>query len=323
MLARRLLTLTSAALLACGGSPAPAPAPSRWTPEACLHDARCPFLMFGSHRGVCGDVEEPENSLASYLACARAGSPMVEVDIRVTKDGAVVLHHDSDVLRVTDFEARFGPTKSPRVSDLTLGEFRALRMKDPRCLDESADPRRCQGATLDELIDATADTGLTFFIDYKAGDLSAFIADVAARPGAARRMLFFDASLSTLAQVHAALPDMALMPRVQSADEALALLASSPLPLKWVHGDPPYVKALAPRLEAQGVRLYANIWLLDAEFIAVVNGSEADRQQAWERRVRPQLEALRRDGLSGVGTEWSAPIIRGLYPAGWGVTPAP
>lgn len=316
---RSAWSLPLVGLLACSPVTTSSPTPTRWTPEACLHDASCPFLMFGSHRGLCGDVEEPENSLASYLACARAGSPMVEVDIRVTKDGAVVLHHDSDVLRVTDFETRFPAGTSPKVSDLTLAQFRALRMKDARCAGADADPVRCQGATLDELLDATAETGLTFFIDYKAGDLAAFITDVQAKPGAERRLLFFDASLTTLARVHEALPGMALMPRVQSASEALSLLESTTLPLRWIHGDPPYVKALAPALKDKGVRLYANIWLLDAEFIAVITGSDAEKQQAWERRVKPQLEGLMRDGLAGVGTEWSAPIIRGLYPEGWGV----
>jgi hypothetical protein len=48
------------------------------------------------------------------------------------------------------------------------------------------------------VLERLAETGLTFFIDYKAGVLSSFLADVQARPGAERRMLFFDANLSTL-----------------------------------------------------------------------------------------------------------------------------
>lgn len=299
---------------------APAPAPAvKVTPTECLHDANCQFLMFAAHRGQCGDDTEPENSLASYLACARAGAPMVEIDIRVTKDGVVVLHHDSDVLRVTDFEARFGTTKSAKVADLTAAEFQSLRMKDARCQGAEVDLTRCRGATLDELLDATASLGLTFFIDYKAGDLAAFIADVKAKPEAARRMLFFDASLDVLARIHAELPEMALMPRVQSADEARQLVATTSLPITWIHGDPDYVKVLAPDLEAKGIRLYANVWLLDAEFIAVTPGTEADRTAAWEKRVKPQLEGLIRDGLAGAGSEWSGRMIRGLYPQGWGV----
>jgi glycerophosphoryl diester phosphodiesterase len=293
---------------------------TRVTPTQCLHDASCGFLMFAAHRGVCGDDTEPENSLASYLACAKAGAPMVEVDVRVTKDGKVVLHHDSDVLRVTDFEARYGTMKSAKVEDLTLAEFQSLRFRDARCQGADVDLHRCRGATLDELLDATADTGLTFFIDYKAGDLAAFIADVKAKPGAAERMLFFDASLATLQRINTELPTMELMPRVRSADEARGLLASTTLPIRWIHGDPDYVKPLAAELKAKGVRLYANVWLLDAEFIAVIGGTEADKDGAWTKRVKPQLEGLIRDGLAGAGTEWSGRMIRGLYPDGWGVT---
>ncbi|MBL8921184.1 MAG: glycerophosphodiester phosphodiesterase family protein [Myxococcaceae bacterium] len=312
--------LLSLLLLAACAPPSPKVTTTRVTPTQCLHDASCAFLLFAAHRGVCGDDTEPENSLASYLACAKAGAPMVEVDIRVTKDGKVVLHHDSDVLRVTDFEARYGATRSAKVEDLTLAEFQSLRFKDPRCQGAEVDLRRCQGATLDELLDATADTGLTFFIDYKSGDLAHFIADVKAKPGAAERMLFFDANLPTLQRVHAELPTMELMPRVQSAAEARTLLASTTLPIRWIHGDPDYVKALAPELNAKGVRLYANVWLLDAEFIAVITGTEADKDAAWTKRVKPQLETLIRDGLAGAGSEWSARMIRGLYPDGWGVT---
>lgn len=311
---RLLTSIWLIGLLAC----APAVTDVVVTPTQCLHDAACPFLLFAAHRGLCGDDTEPENSLAAYLACADAGAPMVEVDTRVTKDGHVVLHHDADVLRVTDFEARFGATKSPKVADLTLEEFQALRFKDARCAGADVEPKRCRGVSLDELLDATSGAGLTFFIDYKAGDLGAFIATVTAKQ-AQRRVLFFDSNLEVLARVHAALPEVALMPRVQSADEARALLGSTTLPLHWLHGNPDFVKALAPELKARGVRLYTNVWLLDAEFLAVVQGTEADKAAAWERRVRPQLETLVADGLSGAGTEWSARMIRGLYPAGWGV----
>ncbi|MBM4776429.1 MAG: glycerophosphodiester phosphodiesterase family protein [Archangiaceae bacterium] len=288
------------------------------TPTQCLHDSTCEYLMFAAHRGLCGDDTEPENSLASYLACAKAGAPMVEVDVRVTKDGHVVLHHDSDVLRVTDFEARFGTTKSPKVADLTLEEFHALHFKDARCAGADADLLRCRGATFDELLDATAESGLTFFIDYKAGDLGAFIADVKTKR-AEERILFFDSNLDALSQIHAALPAAEVMPRVQSADEARALLEMTTLPIHWIHGDPEYVRALAPDLKSKGVRLYANVWLLDAEFIAVSTGTDAEKDEAWTRRVKPQLEGLRRDGLAGAGTEWSGRMIRGLFPSGWGV----
>jgi hypothetical protein len=284
---------------------------------ACLHDASCEFPFFAAHRGKCGDVQEPENTLASYLACADAGVMMVEVDIRVTADDQVVLNHDADLERTTDVEARF-PGRTA-VSQLTLAEIQSLVVKDSRCEGVSPDPLRCRVASLAELLDAP--TELTFFIDYKAGALEPFFEVVRARD-AARRVLFFDASLDVLAQVHAALPGAALMPRVSSADEALTLLDGTTLPIGWIHGDPLYVKELAPALRARGVRLYANVWHLDAEFLIVESKSPEEQAAHGKATVWPKLRAALRDGQLGFGTEYAAPMLRELYPEGWGVLPA-
>jgi glycerophosphoryl diester phosphodiesterase len=70
-------------------------------------------------RGVLTSV--PENSLAALERCIALGVDMVEIDVRRTQDGALVLMHDDRVDRTT--------TGKGRVSDLTLGEVQALRLK--------------------------------------------------------------------------------------------------------------------------------------------------------------------------------------------------
>ncbi len=51
---------------------------------------------------------------------------MVEVDVQRTRDGALVLMHDSTLLRTTDVRTRF-PGRSPwRVEELTFDEIRTL-----------------------------------------------------------------------------------------------------------------------------------------------------------------------------------------------------
>lgn len=290
--------------------------PPRTTGAECLHDASCTFAMFAAHRGKCGHVQEPENSLAAYLACAEIGAPMVEIDVRVTADGEVVLNHDADYERTTDVMTKFPGRTS--VSALTLAETKTLVVNDPRCATTPLDEARCRIITLGELIDAAP--GLAFFIDYKSGALPPFF-DVIRSRDAERRILFFDSSLDVLRQVNAALPAAALMPRVSSAQEALTVLDTSGLPITWIHGDPPYVAELAPQLTARGVRLYANLWHLDAEFL-IVEGKSAEEIAAHaERNVYPKLRAALRDGQLGVGTEYCAPMIGELYPSGWGVAP--
>ncbi|MGC4979564.1 glycerophosphodiester phosphodiesterase [Streptomyces sp. DT193] len=73
------------------------------------------FLTIG-HRGVMG--VEPENTLRSFIAAQNAGLDLIELDLHLSKDGALVVMHDTDVDRTTDGS---GP-----IADKTLAELRAL-----------------------------------------------------------------------------------------------------------------------------------------------------------------------------------------------------
>ncbi|MBW8820966.1 MULTISPECIES: glycerophosphodiester phosphodiesterase family protein [unclassified Streptomyces] len=73
------------------------------------------FLTIG-HRGVMGT--EPENTLRSFAAAQQAGLDVIELDLHLSKDGALVVMHDTDVDRTTDGT---GP-----IAEKTLTELRAL-----------------------------------------------------------------------------------------------------------------------------------------------------------------------------------------------------
>ncbi|MEU8032067.1 glycerophosphodiester phosphodiesterase family protein [Streptomyces sp. NPDC049099] len=73
------------------------------------------FLTIG-HRGVMG--VEPENTLRSFVAAQDAGLDLIELDLHLSKDGALVVMHDAEVDRTTDGT---GP-----IADKTLAELRAL-----------------------------------------------------------------------------------------------------------------------------------------------------------------------------------------------------
>lgn len=61
---------------------------------------------------------EPENTLRSFAAAQRAGLDLIELDLHLSKDGALVVMHDAEVDRTTDGS---GP-----IADKTLAELRAL-----------------------------------------------------------------------------------------------------------------------------------------------------------------------------------------------------
>ncbi|MEV7127327.1 glycerophosphodiester phosphodiesterase family protein [Streptomyces sp. NPDC093260] len=73
------------------------------------------FLTIG-HRGVMG--VEPENTLRSFVAAQQAGLDAIELDLHLSKDGALVVMHDAEVDRTTD--------GSGAIADKTLAELRAL-----------------------------------------------------------------------------------------------------------------------------------------------------------------------------------------------------
>ncbi|MEV8034505.1 glycerophosphodiester phosphodiesterase family protein [Streptomyces sp. NPDC086182] len=73
------------------------------------------FLTIG-HRGVMG--VEPENTLRSFVAAQNAGLDLIELDLHLSKDGALVVMHDAEVDRTTDGS---GP-----IAEKTLGELRTL-----------------------------------------------------------------------------------------------------------------------------------------------------------------------------------------------------
>ena len=68
------------------------------------------------HRGAAGHA--PENTLAGFRAAARLGAAGVEFDVKLTRDGELVLFHDDTLERTTDGRGR--------VADHSLEEIRAL-----------------------------------------------------------------------------------------------------------------------------------------------------------------------------------------------------
>lgn len=69
-----------------------------------------------AHRGASGRF--PENTLAAFDAAIAAGALMCELDVRLSRDGALVVIHDDTVDRTTDGH---GP-----VSGLALAELKRL-----------------------------------------------------------------------------------------------------------------------------------------------------------------------------------------------------
>ncbi len=72
--------------------------------------------LISAHRGF--SAAAPENTIRALEAALAAGADVAEVDLRMTRDGQLVLMHDRSVDRTTDGRGR--------VSELSLDEIRGL-----------------------------------------------------------------------------------------------------------------------------------------------------------------------------------------------------
>lgn len=79
-------------------------------------DVTLPARGLCAHRGAMST--HPENTIPALQEAVRLGAHMIEFDIQLTKDGALVLMHDSTVDRTTNGRGKVG--------DLTLSEIKAL-----------------------------------------------------------------------------------------------------------------------------------------------------------------------------------------------------
>ncbi len=139
-----------------------------------------PLLV--AHRGGAGLA--PENTLEAFTAAARDwAADMIELDVRVSADGACVVIHDARVDRTTDAEGD--------VASFTLAELSALDAGYRFTPDGGRSfPFRGRGVrvpTLDEVLDALPD--MRFTVEVKAGAAQQPFFDVARRHGAVDRIV--------------------------------------------------------------------------------------------------------------------------------------
>jgi glycerophosphoryl diester phosphodiesterase len=137
--------------------------------------------MLVAHRG--GGQLAPENTLEAFHGAVETWwADMLEMDVRLTKDGEVVVIHDATVDRTTD--------GTGRVADLSLQEIRSLDA-GYRFIDPFGVPSfRGRGSvipTLDEVL--TAFPGMRLNIEAKESAVARPLVEVVARHGAEQRVL--------------------------------------------------------------------------------------------------------------------------------------
>ena len=100
--------------------PAGAGAQNRWLERRVLNIA---------HQG--GEAEFPSNTLYAFKRAVRAGADMLELDVGVTRDGEVVVMHDTTVNRTTDGRGTVASRTLRRLRSLDAAYWFAPGRGDP------------------------------------------------------------------------------------------------------------------------------------------------------------------------------------------------
>ena len=85
-----------------------------------LKDSKSEKVLVVAHRGDWRNA--PENSLQAFKNCIEMGVDMIEIDLKKTKDGHLVIMHDNTIDRTTDGKGK--------PSDYTLEEIRRFHLKN-------------------------------------------------------------------------------------------------------------------------------------------------------------------------------------------------
>tara|TARA_R110002049_G_scaffold47596_3_gene137287 strand:- start:20143 stop:20991 length:849 start_codon:yes stop_codon:yes gene_type:complete len=96
-------------------------------------------------RGVCAHrgarESHPENTLSAFKEAVRLGAQMVEFDVRMTKDGKLIIMHDASIDRTTDGTGLVEDLTWEEVKKLDAGSWKSKEFKGERVplLDEALD----------------------------------------------------------------------------------------------------------------------------------------------------------------------------------------
>jgi len=118
-----------------------------------------------AHRGA--SARAPENTLVAIRQAIREGAPVVEFDVRVTRDGALFLFHDDTLEKVCGDGRSFATLTEAEVRLLDAGAW----FGDGSFAGESIPP-------LDEAIRLCIEQGVTPLIERKTGSAVSYAARI-------------------------------------------------------------------------------------------------------------------------------------------------
>lgn len=255
-----------------------------------------------AHRGGAGLW--PENTLYAFERAVELGADVIETDVHLTADGALVVAHDETTGRTTD--------GAGRISEMTLAELQKLDAGYRWSPDGGRTfPHRGRGLTIPTLEEAfTRLPGVRFNIEPKQ-DSDALIDSLcrAVREhGMAERVVVASFRQTAVGKFRSACPEVATAASAAEASTFLALYKAG-----LVGSSSPSMQALQVPEYTGGMRV------LTAEFVAAAHGRNL-QVHAWTVNGVEDMRRLLAVGVDGIMTDYPDRLLEllGRPPAAGG-----
>lgn len=252
--------------------------------RAAFLDASSPEVLVASHRAT--HNRYPENSLKAIQESIRLGVDIIEIDVKVSKDGIPFLMHDGKLDRTT--------TGKGDPEQFTWAELQQFFIVDKGKRTSLKIP------TLEEALEL-ADGKILVDLDLKTDRIDKVI-QIVKKTETKDIVFFFDSDYEILLKVRAADKDFMIMPRAYSiaqVDSAIMLF------------DPPVIHIDNTFYTPECVRLikssYARIW------INALGEQDNDIREGKEKRALKKLLSL---GANIVQTDEPELLLRALEKEG-------
>lgn len=239
-----------------------------------------------AHRG--GRGLGPENTLAVFRRSLAAGADVLEMDLRTTADGHLVVLHDATVDRTTDGRGA--------VNEMTLAQLKTLDAGYRWTADQGRSfPFRGRGITvptLSEVLAAFADTPLITEIKEKRPETGQSVCDLLRRHGPAPRVLVASVHAGVLERLRQVCPGVATS---AGFSEALRFYLLSRAGLASLFS--PAMQALQVPMTFKGMAVVSR------RFVAAAHGRNLT-VAVWTVNAEETMRRLIAAGVDGIMTDY-------------------
>jgi len=218
--------------------------------------------LIATHRAM--HTKYPENSLAAIRHSFNSGIDIIEIDIRTTKDGKLVLMHDGTVDRTTNGEGK--------VKGFTFAELQKFDL-------DSDDPNHYKVPLAEDAFNLVQGK---IMVDLDIKDVYIkHLVELVHKTDTEKQVLFFDSDFAVLDSVLLLDSTLMLMPRAHSFEEVKMIIEKYHPPV--IHIDPSfYTEEVVSTIKASGARVWINalgfadakalIGLVDTGYSPLVDG---------------------------------------------------